>query len=200
MPSLQTLPLFPLHTVLFPGGRLPLRIFEQRYIEMAKKCLRDDTSFGVCRILHGDEVMPKGGVAPEFAKIGTIARIESWDMPEQGILLVSAAGETRFEVRSHTVQGDGLVVADIAPMAAEPRVALAAEFRPLVEVLEVLAARAGPQQYPAERSYDDASWVGYRLCELLPLPLPVKQHVLEIDDAEARLSVLLAFLKQQALA
>ena len=94
------LPLFPLNTVLFPGGRLPLRIFEHRYIEMTKVCVRDDVPFGVCRIIRGDEVSPRGAGAPEFAAVGTLARIESWDMPEQGILLVSVAGGTRFEVRS----------------------------------------------------------------------------------------------------
>ena len=199
MASLQTLPLFPLHTVLFPGGRLPLRIFEQRDIEMAKTCVRDDTSFGVCRILRGNEVLPAGGTAPEFAMLGTLARIETWDMPEQGILHVRAAGGTRFTVRSHSVQQDGLVVAEISPVAAEPRVALGAGFQPLAQLLELLAARAGPQQFPDERLFDDASWVGYRLCELLPLPLSIKQSILEINDAEVRLSILQGFLKQHGL-
>jgi Lon protease-like protein len=193
------LPLFPLHTVLYPGGRLPLRIFEQRYIEMAKACLRDDSSFGVCRIVRGDEVMPKGGAAPEFAKIGTLARIESWDMPEQGILHVSAAGGARFEVRSHFVARDGLVVAELATLAPEARMALDRRFESLAQLVEALAARASPHQFPAERSYDDASWVGYRLCELLPLPLPVKQNLLEINDAEARLTTVQEFLAQQGL-
>ena len=195
--SLARVPLFPLHTVLYPGGRLPLRIFEQRYIEMAKACLRDDTSFGVCRIVRGDEVTSKGAAAPDFATIGTLARIDTWDMPEQGILHVSAAGGTRFEVRSHTVQGDGLVVGEVATVAAEPPVSLDKRFQPLAQLLEVLSARASPLQFPVERSYDDASWVGYRLCELLPLPLDLKQNLLESNDAEARLSTLQAFLAQQ---
>jgi Lon protease-like protein len=203
MTSLSRLPLFPLHTVLYPGGRLPLRIFEQRYIGMAKACLRDDTSFGVCRIVVGDEVLPTGvtgvGAAPEFAKVGTLARIETWDMPEQGILHVSAAGGSRFEVRSHTVQPDGLVVAELATVAPEPHVRLDPRFKPLVELLEVLAARASARQFPLERSYDDASWVGYRLCEMLPLPLSTKQNLLEIDDAQARLATLHSFLAQQGV-
>jgi len=199
MASPSQLPLFPLNTVLFPGGRLPLKIFEQRYIEMAKACLRDDTSFGVCLILHGSEVLPKGAAAPEFATTGTLARIETWDMPQQGILHVRAAGGTRFEVRSHAVREDGLVMGEIAPLAAEPRVALGAGFEPLAQLLELLAARAGPHQFPDERSFEDASWVGYRLTELLPLPLSIKQHILEINDAEIRLSVLQGFLKQQGL-
>ena len=199
MASPSPLPLFPLNTVLFPGGRLPLRIFEQRYIEMAKACLRNDTSFGVCLILRGAELLPKGGAAPEFAKTGTLARIETWDMPQQGILHVRAAGGTRFEVLSHALRDNGLVVGEISRLAAEPRVALPSGFLPLAQLVEVLAARAGPHQFPDERSFDDASWVGYRLTELLPLPLPIKQHILEINDAEIRLSVLQGFLKQQGL-
>ena len=199
--TLERVPLFPLHTVLYPGGRLPLRIFEQRYIEMAKASLRDGSPFGVCRIVRGDEVMPKGGAAPEFAKVGTLARIESWDMPQQGILHVSTAGGTRFEVRAHTVRDDGLVVADVAALDAEPRVPLDARFQRLAQLLELLAARASPQQFPhpSERTYDDASWVGYRLCELLPLPPAMKQRLLESNDAEARLAALQEFLTQQGI-
>lgn len=199
MTTLSRLPLFPLHTVLYPGGRLPLRVFEQRYIGMAKACLRDDSRFGVCRIVQGDEVMPKGGAAPEFAKVGTLARIESWDMPNQGILHVTAAGETRFEVHAHTVERDGLVVADLEILEAEPRIALDARFQPLARFLELLAARGSAGQFPAEAAYDDASWVGYRLCELLPLPLPIKQDQLESNDAEERLAMLQSFLEQHGL-
>ena len=203
MTSLSRLPLFPLHTVLYPGGRLPLRIFEQRYIGMAKACLRDDSPFGVCRIVRGGEVLPTGetarGAMPEFANVGTLARIETWDMPEQGILLVGAAGGSRFEVRSHTVEPAGLIVAEIVTIAAEPHVRLDPRFKALAELLEVLAERASPHHFPAERSYDDASWVGYRLCEMLPLPLSTKQNLLEIDDAEARLASLQSFLTQRGV-
>jgi Lon protease-like protein len=203
MTSLSRLPLFPLHTVLYPGGRLPLRIFEQRYIGMAKACMRDDSPFGVCLIVRGDEVLPTGAAAgaaaPEFAKVGTLARIETWDMPEQGILHVGAAGGPRLEVRSHTVAPDGLVVAELATVAAEPHIRLDPRWKPLAQLLEVLAARASAHQFPAERSYDDASWVGYRLCEMLPLPLSTKQKLLEIDDAEARLHSLQSFLTQQGV-
>jgi len=199
MTSLSRLPLFPLHTVLYPGGRLPLRIFEQRYIEMTKACLRDDSPFGVCRIVRGDEVLPTGGAAPEFAKVGTLARIETWDMPEQGILHVGAVGGSRFEVRSHTVERDGLVVAHLATLADEPHVALDARFKPLADLLEVLVARVSAHQPAPERAYGDASWVGYRLCEMLPLPLSTKQNLLEINDAEVRLASLRSFLTQHGV-
>jgi Lon protease-like protein len=196
---LLNLPLFPLHTVLFPGGRLPLRIFEQRYIGMAKACLADDKAFGVCRIVRGDEVLPADSATPEFAAVGTLARIEDWDMPQLGILHVKVAGGMRFRVETHTTQPDGLVVADASPLVAEPRIALGAGFRPLARLLEVLAARVGPQQFPDDHAFDDASWVGYRLAELLPLPLSIRQSMLEINDAQVRLTVLHAFLKQHDL-
>jgi len=189
------LPLFPLKTVLFPRGRLALRIFEQRYLAMAKSCLADEKPFGVCLITQGEEVATPGAAgAPEFAAVGTFARIQAWDMPQLGILQVTAVGEARFAVQAHELMPDGLVVADVAPMAPEPFVAMSAERRPLAELLEHLAARVGPQHVPDERALDDASWVGGRLAELLPLPLPMKQALLELNDAHARLAALQRFV------
>lgn len=187
-------PLFPLRTVLYPGGVLPLKIFEQRYVELTKACLKDGSSFGVCLITRGEEVARDAADPAQFATIGTFATIDEWDMPELGIFHVRTAGGARFEVLSHAARADGLVVADVAPMPAEPAVALSAAHAPLAQLLEVLAARIGPQHFPAARAFDDASWVGYRLAELLPLPLSVKQSLLEIDDSNGRLEVLRQFL------
>jgi Lon protease-like protein len=195
------LPLFPLNVVLFPGGKLPLKIFEQRYIEMAKACLRDDREFGVCLITRGDEVLRPGSVAapPEFAAIGTFAKIRTWDMPQLGILHVMATGGARFEVQSHEVQADGLVVADATQIAPEPSVMVGAARRPLAEFLRIIAARVGASLFPEGERWEDASWVGYRLAEVLPLPMSIKQNMLEINDAEVRLDVLAKFLRQQQL-
>jgi len=195
----MTLPLFPLKTVLFPGGLLPLRIFEQRYIEMAKACLKDEQPFGVCLITEGDEVAKAAAGPPQFAPIGTLATIAAWDMPQLGILHVTATGGERFQVRSHDVKADGLVVARVARIPAEPAVVLPSAFAPLVKLLKLLAARVGPRQFPETPVYDDASWVGYRLAELLPLPLSIKQGMLEINDADVRLGLLQKFLQQQGL-
>src|SRR5262245_59391347 len=104
----RTLPLFPLRTVLFPGGLLPLKVFEQRYIDMTKDCLKDGRPFGVCLIMRGDEVAAAGAAPPEFAPVGTLARIASWDMPQLGILHVAANGGTRFQVRRHEISPSGL--------------------------------------------------------------------------------------------
>jgi Lon protease-like protein len=194
-----SLPLFPLKTVLFPGGLLPLKVFEQRYIDMTKECLAQNRPFGVCLITQGEEVATAPGSTPEIASIGTLARIGDWDMPQLGILHVSTRGETRFQVRKHATQPNGLVVGEVTPMDAEPARPLADEHQPLAKLLELIASRVGPQNFPAEHAYADASWVGYRLAELLPLPLHIKQSMLEINDAEVRLRVLSKFLAQQGL-
>jgi uncharacterized protein len=199
---IMQLPLFPLHTVLFPGGQLPLKVFEQRYIEMTKACLKDEQAFGVCLILRGDEVAQKrNGVvdSPEFAPIGTLATIKAWDMPQLGVMHLTTVGGARFEVRSHATQADGLVVGDVATLAAEPTTALPEGHRSLARFLELLFNRIGPQRFAEHRAFDDASWVGYRLAELLPMPLTIKQRMLEINDSGVRLGVLAKFLRDQGL-
>ena len=196
--AVSTIPLFPLRTVLFPGGLLPLKVFEQRYVEMTKRCMKEGAPFGVVMITSGDEVATQRGT-PEFANFGTLATITAWDMPALGILHVATEGLTRFQVREHRLQADRLDVADVADIPAEPRVPLPAEAEPLATLLELIATRVGPQNFPAVHDYGDASWVGYRLAELLPLPLSIKQSMLEINDAAVRLQVLAKFLHQQGL-
>jgi Lon protease-like protein len=197
----STLPLFPLKTVLFPGGVLPLKVFEQRYVTMTKACLKDDSPFGVCLLIRGDEVAgaaaAKSGLA--FAPIGTLARITAWDMPQLGILHLRTEGATRFQVQTHTIAEDGLVVGQVTPLAPEPARALPDAFQSLASLLELLINRVGKENFPAELALTDASWVSYRLAEILPLPLPIKQSMLEINDSEIRLKVLAQFLTQQGL-
>lgn len=199
-PSVR-LPLFPLRTVLFPGGYLALRIFEQRYLAMAKERLSGESPFGVCLITEGNEVATPsaGGAAPVFATVGTLARIRTWDMAQLGILQVSASGGTRFRVCSHAVAPDGLVVANVEPMPADPPVALPELHRPLAELLGLVIARIGAENLPPNRQFGEAAWVGYRLAELLPLPLATKQRMLETDDALARLAMLRQFIDERGL-
>jgi uncharacterized protein len=194
----QAVPLFPLRTVLFPGGILPLKIFETRYVEMAKSCLKDEHPFGVVLLTRGEEVRRQGD-EPEFAPIGTLAHISNWDMPQLGILHVATIGLGRFRVEHHDTDAAGLVVGRIVALAAEPAQPLPPTHQALAQLLELIATRVGPENFPAERRYDDASWVGYRLAELLPLPLHIKQSMLEINDALVRLAVLQQFLQQQGV-
>jgi len=198
-PAPQTLPLFPLRTVLFPGGVLPLKVFEARYVEMTKACLKDERPFGVCLLTRGEEVARAGSEAPQFAPIGTFARITNWDMPQLGILHLTTLGLARFRVESHDTDASGLVTGQVVPLPPEPRETLPEACAPLARLLEIVATRVGPDNFPTERPYDDASWVGYRLAELLPLPLTVKQSMLEINDARVRLQVLQQFLQQQGV-
>ena len=190
---MKDVPLFPLNAVLFPGGRLPLRIFEQRYMEMAKACLRDCGAFGVCLIREGREV----GAPAVPAEVGTLARIGAWDMPQLGVLQVVARGEQRFRILERRVQRDGLARASIEPLPEDDDSPVppgcAGCLKLLQRVLEQQAALFEPPY-----RLDSASWVGARLVELLPLPLPAKQELLELRDARARIERLSALLRPSA--
>jgi hypothetical protein len=120
-------------------------------------------------------------------------------MPQLGILHLRTQGLARFQVQSHAIADDGLVLGNVTDLAPEPEVALPAAFKPLATLLELLINRVGKENFPAELALTDGSWVGYRLAEILPLPLAIKQSMLEINDAEVRLTVLAKFLKQQNL-
>jgi Lon protease-like protein len=186
--------LFPLHAVLFPGGRLPLRIFEQRYMEMAKACLKDNAPFGVCLIHQGKEV----GEPAVPVGVGCLARIAEWDMPQLGVLQVTARGESRFRILHQRVQADGLVRASIELLPEgddAPLPDAAARYAKLLErVIE---------QHPAllERPHrlDSSAWVSARLAELLPLPLEAKQALLETENGRARLEKLDALVSTQSI-
>lgn len=197
----SSVPLFPLKTVLFPGGVLPLKVFEQRYITMTKACLKDDKPFGVCLLTQGEEVAGAGDAktATEFAPIGTLARITNWDMPQLGILHLRTEGATRFQVQSHTTVEDGLVIGEVMAIAPEPTSALPETYQPLSKLLELLISRVGRENFPTDLALGDASWVSYRLAELLPLRLSIKQSMLEINDCGVRLKALEQFLRQQGL-
>ena len=180
------IPLFPLQTVLFPGGRLPLRIFEQRYMDMAKACLRDGTPFGVCLIREGAEVGEPA--VPE--NLGCTARIVEWDMPQLGLLQVVARGEQRFRIRRRRLQADGLALAEIQLLPAEADATLDPQADLCARVLHriVDAAPAGLVESPPH--YESGAWVSARLAELLPLSPASKQRLLAMDDARDRIEIL----------
>lgn len=186
MSAAAALPLFPLQTVLFPGGRLPLRIFEQRYLGMAKACLRDGTAFGVCLIREGREV---GDPAlPE--DIGCTARLVEWDMPQLGVLQVVARGERRFRILGRHVQPDGLALAEIELLDEARDAPIDAQGDLCARVLRRIVDAAPPGLVEAPARFDSADWVSARLAELLPLSLASKQRLLEMDAAHDRLEVL----------
>jgi hypothetical protein len=182
-------PLFPLNTVLFPGGRLPLRIFEQRYMDMAKICLKDGSAFGVCLILEGSEV----GDPAVAADVGTLARITNWDMPQLGVLQVIALGSTRFRIKDRRVEANGLARGAIEEIPADEDGPIPSECARCVTLLERIITEQ-PAFFEPPLRKDSCSWVGARLTELLPLPLPAKQEMLELSSGIARLERLNALL------
>jgi Lon protease-like protein len=187
--KIENLALFPLNTVLFPGGRLPLRIFEQRYMEMAKACLRDGTPFGVCLIREGAEV----GAPATPSEIGTLAKIAGWDMPQLGLLQVTARGEQRFRILDRQVQADGLARALVETLPEDSDSAIPNDCVNCARLLERVIEQQ-PSLFERPHRLDSAAWVGSRLAEILPLPLAVKQQLLELGDARARLERLSGFL------
>ena len=191
----KTLPIFPLNTVLFPGGILMLKIFEPRYMDMSKVCLRDNKPFGVCLIKEGNEA----GAPAVPEDIGCTAEITEWDMQQLGVLHLKTEGVRRFRILGRKVAKDGLISAEIEMLGAEPETPLSSDLRQCATVLKLIMEKIGDEHFPAPVRLDDATWVSYRLAEVLPLKLEVKQKMLEINDPKVRLQVLHKFLVQQGL-
>lgn len=185
------IPLFPLHTVLFPGGPLPLRVFEPRYLQMIGDCLRSDTCFGVCLISDGREV----GEAATPHNTGTTARIVDWHQRHDGLLGITARGERRFRVLAREVQRNQLAVAKVELLPEDDEMEVPAKYVALADLLRRILDQAGHHYADLPRRFGDAAWVGYRLAELLPLSLPRKQYLLEIEDPAARLEQLFGLLE-----
>ena len=175
--------------MLFPGGRLPLRIFESRYMDMAKVCLKEGTPFGVCLIVQGKEV----GEPADPAPVGTLARIGDWDMPQLGMLHVVAKGEQRFRILERRVERNGLAVAAVETLPDDTDAPVPESCTTCVRLLERVIEQQ-PALFEIPHRLDSASWVGARLVEVLPLPLPAKQELLELSDGRVRLERLSALI------
>jgi len=181
------IPLFPLNAVLFPGGTLGLRIFEARYLDMVRECARGGRGFGVCLIMEGQEA----GAPALPAAVGTLASIIDFDTLPDGLLGISVTGGARFRVQKSRIRGNGLVIGEVREWPDEPVVPVPIEFSLLPAILERLADQAGLSWRNGPREhYDDASWVGFRLAELLPLGDAERQHLLEVTDPMERLTAL----------
>ncbi|AHE99319.1 LON peptidase substrate-binding domain-containing protein [Thioalkalivibrio paradoxus] len=181
---MKTLPVFPLNTVLFPDGLLPLRIFETRYIDMVRECMRGDGGgFVVVRIGQGSETSP----AVEFAALGTRAEIIDWEQRPDGLLGILACGRERVRILDYQRRPDGLIVGDIEPVPEWPALDLPLEYASLAGLLERLLDQLGTPWSHLERRLQDSAWVAGRLIELLPLGLDTKQSLLEQDDPLERL-------------
>ena len=175
-------PLFPLSTVLYPGGPLPLRIFEPRYLDMISRCLKSDVPFGVLLIKSGSETGPA-----KTYDVGTLARITDWYQGSDGLLGITAIGEQRFRLKSVERQPDGLNIGEIELLEPEDQHLLPEEYKPLAGILAGVLDDLGRLYESLDRQYDDAGWVGYRFAEILPITPEQKQSCLEANDALQRL-------------
>jgi uncharacterized protein len=180
------LPLFPLNTVLFPEGPLRLRIFEPRYLDMISRCMREDSEFGVALITEGREA---GGSARTMPT-GTTARIVDFERLDDGLLGITARGNRKFRIVTVSTQSDGLNIADVKFLEPETAMEIPDDLSILVELLKQALAQVGAAYADEPPHYENASWVGMRLAEILPLPMPEKQQCLEMTDAVERLRLL----------
>jgi hypothetical protein len=199
-------PLFPLGTVLFPGGRLPLQIFEVRYLDMVNQCRRTGSPFGVVSLIQGREVRSAGDeetASEVFQSIGTLAHITAWESPQPGLMRIDCLGGQRFKLVAHRKLKHGLWVADVLAMAEAAPLAIPLDLLPVAQQLERLiqhmqASELDPAECPiaAPFALDDCAWVANRWTELLPLSPEMKQNLLALDSPLMQLELIGDFLDQ----
>lgn len=200
------LPLFPLNTVLFPGGVLPLKVFETRYIDMVRQCMKEETPFGVVRIKSGHEI----GMAAEPESVGCVAKIMQWDMPDLGVLLLRTQGGERFRIIETRVLADQrvearieMISADVAVAVSDMHVSCAKALKLVIDDINIKGrtdqgdAFISPFAYPAQ--LDNTAWVANRWCEILPIPLRARQKLLELENAQSRLAIVHQYLQQHKI-
>ena len=205
--TLQSLPLFPLGTVLFPGGVLPLRIFEVRYLDMIGRCHRAGAPFGVVALTQGHEVRQPGAGPEAFATVGTLATISAVEQPRPGLMMIRAAGGQRFRIRSRDQLKHGLWVADVEQIDHDKPVPVPDDLRgtatALGNVIRSLQDKGAQQDaLPVAEPFqlDDCAWVANRWCELLPLPVGLKQRLMELDNPLVRLELVSDILAKTGIA
>ncbi len=185
------LPLFPLGSVLFPGGRLELRIFERRYLDLIRDCARENVPFGVCLILKGNDA----GTPATPAAFGTCAHIEDFSTTSEGLLGIAARGGQRFYVESVRIKDSGLIVAQVQYLPIEPPMPMPTEFSLLATILQRFGEQFGGELGAASKDqFDDAVFVANRLAEILPLSKQEQLQILQCTDAKNRLALLAQWL------
>lgn len=206
MNATDWLPLFPLRTVLFPGGVLPLRVFETRYVDMVRERMKAEAPFGVIAIRSGSEV----GKAAETSTVGTMAHIVEWDMPELGVLLLETRGGERFKVLETRVQPNQLIVARVEILTTTTEVLCDSVLPVCGDMLETVISDFMEQArehsdatfvnpFPEPHQLHSPGWVANRWSEMLPITLDQKQALLEIEDDGARLLKIEHYLHENSI-
>jgi Lon protease-like protein len=204
--TLQSLPLFPLGAVLFPGGVLQLRVFEVRYLDMIGRCHKAGAPFGVVLLTQGSEVRQPGG-KEAFSTVGTLATISDVENPRPGLMMIRASGAQRFRITSSDQLKHGLWIADVERMPPDMSVAIPDDLKLTATALGKLIASLqekadAPGQMPLQGPWrlDDCGWVANRWCELLPLPMQLKQRLMELDNPLVRLELVSDVLARTGIA
>lgn len=202
------LPLFPLNTVLFPDGILPLKVFETRYIDMIKNCMKTETPFGVVLIKSGQEV----GSTAVPVDVGCIANITQWDMPTLGLLMLRTQGGDRFRIVETRTLPDHRVEARVDMIASDDiagisdiHVSCAKALKIVIDDISEKLRQDSPETQAFDSPFsnpvklDSASWVANRWCEILPIPMKARQKLMELEDAQSRLAVVHKYLEQHEI-
>jgi Lon protease-like protein len=212
--SLNALPLFPLNTVLFPGGFLPLQIFEVRYLDMIGRCFKNNAPFGVISLNGGSEVRkaPRevagdSALTQEiFYPVGTLARITSLSQPRAGLMLIQCVGLQRFEITQSNLLKHGLWVADVTLLPEDQNVKVPTDLQPVADTLQRVVTTLRVQgtqddEMPIQPPYlyDDCAWVANRWCDVLPIPTELKHQLMTLDNPLVRLELVSDMLERNGI-
>ena len=205
--TLSSLPLFPLGAVLFPGGALPLRIYEVRYLDMIGKCHKAGAPFGVVALTQGAEVRRPGSGAEAFHSVGTLATITALETPQPGLMTIRCHGEQRFRIARSEQLKHGLWIADVQRLDDDLPVPVPDDLKhaadALAHVLDSLRARQSPGSAPptieGPMRLDDCGWLANRWCEILPVPLELKQQLMQLDNPLVRLELVCDILARTGI-
>ena len=185
----QGVPIFPLRTILFPGSKLPLRIFEPRYLDMVSLCLRSNIEFGIVL----SRKVPQPGMFETYAT-GTLAKIIDWNQGDDGLLGITTLGTNKFGLLSITKQEDGLNIGEIRILEKEEDFKAPPNFDNMISLLEAILEDVD-LYHERDKFFESASWVSFRFAEILPLKIEDKQKCLEFDDPILRLNFLEPLIK-----
>lgn len=217
--TLNSLPIFPLGTVLYPGGFLPLQIFEVRYLDMIGKCHKAGAPFGVVSLTEGSEVQkpadataknsrPSGDAYANeaFNTIGTLATITEYSVPQAGLMVIKCRGIHRFEITRREKLKHGLWIADVTRLEDDMPVSIPHDLQKTADALGKLIKGLLQSNTPADKMpllppyhLDDCGWVANRWCELLPMPVPLKQRLMELDNPLVRLELVCDILERTGI-
>lgn len=190
-----SLPLFPLHSVMCPGGLMRLQIFEPRYLDMVKSCLRNKTSFGIIAV--APEKTEKPDSNRPFASVGTLMNITNADVTTVGLIMIDCIGQYRIKIHSFTQQADGLLIGNLSDISNDLQMPIPDDLKIVSSRLQRLIESFSnqgvlPSDVPIAKpyQYNDASWVSNRWVELLDLPLLEKQRLMQLDSPIVRLELI----------